>query len=312
MRRKVIQIAESTQLVSLPRKWAILNNIKRGQEVEVKENGDNVQIFADSSPKIEKAQLDVSDFGSMTARSIHALYKKGADEVKLTFNDPSMVALIQEAVGKETVGFEVLEQSPSHCLIRYVSGSLEEFDSVLRRTFLLLLNMAEQTERYLKEENYTQIKNTAFLEEANNRFTTLCRRYLNKVGSGNYSKVGPLYYLVEEVEKLADQYKYMCQHFYKLEGTKIKINQEVHDTFSRANKMLRVFYELFYKFDVNKLLELKDLRNNVLEEAHVLFEKKLTYADYWALHHSLTISNMLFSMAGPYMTLKLGEEINER
>ena len=35
MKRKVIQIAESTQLVSLPRKWALANNIRRGDELEV-------------------------------------------------------------------------------------------------------------------------------------------------------------------------------------------------------------------------------------------------------------------------------------
>ena len=38
MRRKVIQIAESTQLISLPRKWALKYNIKKGEELEIEEN----------------------------------------------------------------------------------------------------------------------------------------------------------------------------------------------------------------------------------------------------------------------------------
>ena len=53
--------------------------------------------------------------------------------------------------------------------------------------------------------------NIAFLEEANNRFTTTCRRLLNKKGYKEYKKLGPLYYMIEELENIADQYKYLCK-----------------------------------------------------------------------------------------------------
>ena len=33
MKRKVIQIAESTQLISLPRRWAMKCNVKKGDEL---------------------------------------------------------------------------------------------------------------------------------------------------------------------------------------------------------------------------------------------------------------------------------------
>jgi len=42
MKRRVIQIADSTQLVSLSRKWAIQRGIKKGDELEVKEEGNRV------------------------------------------------------------------------------------------------------------------------------------------------------------------------------------------------------------------------------------------------------------------------------
>ena len=302
MMRKVIQIAGSTQLVSLPRQWAKAHNIARGQEIDVQEDGDRVIVSTSNTPPIEKVEIDVSELNGMIARFIHALYKRGVDEIKVYFGKPEIMVKIQEAISKEAVGYEVLEQGSGNCTIRYVSGSLEEFDSVLRRTFLLLLTMSEQTYDSLKTTNYPQLKNTAFLEEANNRFTTVCRRHLNKMGTQAHGKIGPLYYIVEELEKIADQYKYICQHFSNLQDKKIMINTDVLNLFEFSNKMLRVFYELFYKFDVDKIVQLKESRDKVVETAHKLFEKRLTHADYWMLHHSIVLANMIFCLVGPYIT----------
>ena len=42
MKRKVIQIADSTQLISLPRKWSLAHGIKKGDELEIT---DDVLLF---------------------------------------------------------------------------------------------------------------------------------------------------------------------------------------------------------------------------------------------------------------------------
>jgi len=305
MKRKVIQIAGSTQLVSLPREWCKSNNVKKGQEIEVLEDGNRVIIIASTEPVVEKTELEISELGDMTARCIHALYKKGIDELRLTFNDASKIKIVQDAIGKEAVGFEILEQGENHCTIKYVSGNLEEFDSVLRRTFLLLLTMTNQAYELLRDGKFEALQNTAFLEEANNRFTTICRRYLNKTGKTFEGKTGPMYYIVEELEKVADQYKYLCQHFHRLKGKNIRLNKSVVKLFSVTNDMLRDFYEIFYKFDTEKLTKIKKNRNFAVDEAHKLFQRNLNYADYWLIYHTLAITNRIFAMTGPLLVLKL-------
>lgn len=305
MKRKVIQIAGSTQLVSLPRQWAKRNNIMRGQEIEVLEDGDRIIVMASSEPVTEKAELDITNLGEMTARCIHALYKRGIDELRVTFDEPSKIKLLQDAIGKEAVGFEILDQGENHCTIKYVSGNLEEFDSVLRRTFLLLLTMTSQAYEFLRDGKYEALQNTAFLEEANNRFTTICRRYLNKSGTNFGGKVGPMYYIVEELEKVADEYKYLCQHFYKLKGKNIKLDKGALKIFETATNSIRIYYELFYKFDIDKLKEIKKIRNSIVDESHRIFQRKLNYADYWLAYHTLEITDKIFSMTGPLLVLKL-------
>ena len=305
MRRKIIQIAGSTQLVSLPRQWAKKHNLKRGQEVEVKEDGNSVIVKASTKPFVETAHLDISNLGDMTRRCIHALYKRGVDELRVTFNNSSDIITVQNAIGTESVGFEILEQSENHCTIKYVSGTLHKFDSILRRTFLLLISMSTQTYGHLKERNFTALRNTAFLEEANNRFTTICRRHLNKSPAEYEQKIGPMYYLLEELEKLADQYKYICQHFSKLKNKSVKIEEPVFTLFKTSNDMLRTYYELFYKFDSQKLVNIKGQRDAILDKGHSLLQKNLNYANNWLIYHALVISSKIFEMTGPLMSLKL-------
>ncbi len=305
MKRKVIQIAGSTQLISLPRQWAKAHNILRGAEIDVLEDGDKIIVSSNGMPSVQVAELDISNLNDMSSRCIRALYKKGVDELKVTFSNPEMAYQVQDAIAKEAVGFEILEQGQNYCVIKYVSGPIEEFDSLLRRIFLLLLNMAEDAVTNLKKGTYVHLKNVAMLEEANNRFTIVCRRALNKKNSAfSFAKLGPIYYIVEELEHVADEYKYICHHFSNLNPS-IKLNKEAIGLFESASKLLRVYYDLFYKFDPAKVVFLRAERNRIVDEAHNLFKKKLSHADYWLVHHSIDISNRAFCLLGPYLVLAL-------
>ena len=305
MKRKVIQIAGSTQLVSLPRQWAKAHNIMRGQEIEVQEDGNKVIISADNVPVVNKVEFNLIGCQSMVTRIVGALYRKGVDELKLVFDDPQLLKEVNEALTKDTVGFEMLEQGNDYCIVKYVAGNIEEFDPIMRRTFLLLNNMADETAEAFKTAQYARLANLALLEESNNRFTTICKRYLNKNRNSTQLPVGPLYHVVEELEKIADQYKYICQHFSNLGKTVMKIDKNVLNTFLLANGMMRTYYELFYKFDKEKILALKTARNKVIEEVHTLFSRKMGHQDYWLTHHSVVLANIVFELVGSCLVINL-------
>ena len=306
MKRKVIQIAGSTQLVSLPRKWAQAHNIQRGQEIDVMEDGNRVIISADNATPIMKMEFNISGCQTMVSRIVGALYRKGVDELKVVYDDPELLKEVDEALNKDTVGFEMLEQGDNYCIIKYVAGGIEEFDSILRRIFLLLNNMCDETAEAFRIGQYAKLSNLALLEESNNRFTTICKRYLNKSRGSIRMEVGPLYHIVEELEKVADQYKYICQHFATLgKNSSIKLDKSVLNTFFLANSMIRSYYELFYKFDKEKILAIKKTRSKVIEDAHAHFNKRLSHADYWLTHHSVVLANIIFELIGSCLVISL-------
>ena len=60
MGRKVIQIADSTQLISIPRAWGRKYNIKKGDELEVVEKDNMLEISTKREDQEMEITLDVS------------------------------------------------------------------------------------------------------------------------------------------------------------------------------------------------------------------------------------------------------------
>ncbi len=302
MKRKVIQIAESTQLISLPRKWAQQFNVKKGDELDVEEQDNRVIISTSNETHLETAELNIDDLEPLTARVIHALYKRGLDEIKIYTKNQQQLEIVQQALGKETVGFEIVEQGTNFCLIKNVSGNIEEFDQLLKRTFLMLITIAEEGLKAIKDRNYDYLRNIALLEESNNRFTTSCRRYLNKKGHSEY-KVGPVYFIVESLENTADQLKYMYTNLSKT-NPKIKISDNIIKLFQEVNNSLNSLFKAFYKYDKKELVNIGSIRLNLVEKFHNYLKKTKTYEELIIIHHLVNIQQMIFNMIGPLIAMK--------
>ena len=306
MKRKVIQIAESTQLISLPRKWSLAHNIKKGDELDVEAKGNQLVISTEKGYAIEKVELNIEGWGVLTQRAVHALYKKGVDEIRLVFSHPQEIETVQKALGKEAVGYEMVEHGNNFCVIRHVSGELEDFDPILRRAFLLLHSMAESTLEAIQKGEFDKLKNIALLEEANNRFTTSCRRFLNKKGYQNQRLVGSLYYIIEDLENLADQYKYLCNYLYQHKDKRIKIRKEILEFFKEVNSMLKLFYEVYYKFDHEKLVAIGTARKDMVAKAYHLFEKSgKNPIEMVMMHHLMVMMQKIFGFIGPLLVMQL-------
>ncbi len=310
MKRKVIQIADSTQLISLPRKWCLANNIKKGDELDIEQQGSKLTVACDTKPQVERAEVNLKEYGILASRHIHALYKRGIDEIRVNYS-PDDIATIQKILSNETVGFEIIEQGKDYCIIKNVSGHLEGFDSVLRRAFLLLLNMGDDCVKALEQKDQGMFKNLILLEQSNNRFTTICRRYLNKHGHDAYDRVGPLYYIIEDIENIADEYKYLCQQFGKLEPEKLKIDKVHIDIYQKLANMIRLYQEAFYKTDNAKLVRVAEIRKEVVEQCHNQLQKAKSFSEFILVHHALVILQKVFNLIGPYFVLAQGRSTHE-
>ncbi|MEK6960683.1 MAG: AbrB/MazE/SpoVT family DNA-binding domain-containing protein [Nanoarchaeota archaeon] len=258
MKRKVIQIADSTQLISLPRKWSIAHSIKKGDELEIEEQGSSLIIRTENYVEFEKAKIFIQSADRFIRRPIYTLYKLGYDEVEVEFSDPSIIPLLlKEAEG--LLGFEVLEQSNKRVIFRNVAQALDtEFDSVLRRVLLTLITMAKDTSDSISTGDLDALAEIAGRERTNNRLTMFCQRMLNKKGYSDHKKVTGLYQLLGFTEMMADDYRDVAIYLHK---NKPKISKDEAAAFKMLADLVDKFNSLFHSHDLGGLIEYKQLKN---------------------------------------------------
>ena len=302
MRRKIVKQGSSTLMVSIPSKWASKFKLKKGDELEIDEKERHLVISTEKEFKNNEIEVNIDNLSPMVLRVIASLYKSGYDKVKITYSESKMINDIQNALKNEISGFEIIEQTKNYCILKKIEeGVSEGFDPILRRTFMLLLTMAEESGQAIKKNDFESLKQLRFLEEVNNRLTTYLRRNLSKYGYNKHNKIQFIYFIIEELERIADQYKYLFD--YLLEKPKLQISKETFDYYSEINLMIRNYYELFYKFDKKLIAKIGNQRKILTKDLNKSLEKGSS--DAVIMHYLITIMNIVFEMIEPYLSLEL-------
>ncbi len=258
IKRSVIQIANSTQLISLPRKWSQKYGVKKGDELEIVENGNKIFISTERSAEAENLEITPPHLKNITERFVTASYRNGCKEVKVAFDkeaNPGLLEYINQKMDDQTIGYEMIKQDKDYCLIKDLSGTAtdEEFENALRRSFLLTTTMSKDILEALKRKDIEELKNMYFRDRSINKFTNYCARQLILKGYKNHKTTIFMYHFIRDFEAMADQYSLMAV-YYSSQPT--KLSKEFLDSLQIANDILAVYYELFYNFDKTKLNEL--------------------------------------------------------
>ena len=177
--------------------------------------------------------------GIILEREIGSLFKKGYDEIKISSDDTALLHGIQDILGYVLVGFEVVWQSKSSCTIRSVAEVQDrEFDAVMNRTLFQLQVMAEGVYDAMRNADMDAIPNLRMMERNNNRYTSFMRRVMNKGRYKDTKNDKLVYAFVEFIEKIADEYKYLCG-FLLESGKRIdKLPAELLELFNEINALI--------------------------------------------------------------------------
>jgi len=247
MQRKIIQIANSTQLVSLPRKWSKKYNLKKGEELNLTEEGNKIIVSTTKDIEGKKTEFDARNLNyHLVQWSVTFFYKAGYDEVLVRFNSPETIRIIQQAL-ENTLGFEVIDQKEDMCRIKNLSRGLEqEFDSSLRRAFHVTLSMATDSLQRIKNKKYDNLKDIIVLENTNNKLINFCERILNTKGYEKQDKTTFIYLIAWVLESIGDDYRDMCKYISN-SGYKKEMNKDIVKYYEQINIAFEQFFELFYE-----------------------------------------------------------------
>ncbi len=273
MKRKVIQLAGKTMVVSLPSKWVKSHNVKKGEEIDIEERGRELLLKTGAEPEVKRAEFDTRGQNErVIAWTSSALYKLGYDEIEFIYDDKRVINQLQQALKDFFVGFVVINQTKSRCTVKNISReSEEEFESTLRRAFLVTITMGENLSDAIKKKDDESVKSLLSLEKTNNQLTAFCERVLKKVGHSMPDKTIFYYVVAWNLEKVCDDYKYICQTLAEGGGT-ASVNKDVAGFLDDVNGFLGGFYELFYRYDAERLLKFSGISKELSKKGNGLFD----------------------------------------
>jgi len=303
MKRKVVKHGSATLTVSLPSKWAKKYGIHAGDELDIKEDMGKLVITTDKGYEtIKECNLNLDVCGPISQSCIGALYKGGADSIRLTFTKPEGMQAVDNSL-RDLLGFEIMHQSNNSCIIKEISTfGQEELSSMLKRTFLLLISISDDSLDSLKQGDKDLLKKIIERDVIVNKFANYCRRIMNKKGVANIKELPMTYYVVEEVENLGDEYKYLCKHI--LENN-IKIdNKEILRIFENLNKLFSDFFKLYFKFNIGKARKLVEEKKKLTKQINKFF-KTAQANDARILDCLHRMAVIVTNMVGPLLTMKM-------
>jgi len=253
IKRKIVLHGPSTLTISLPSNWIKKFNVKKGDELNVEENGRELIINPESSIS-EKKEININALKRVGKSCITSAYRQGYDEIELVYENEHYIETIQDLISKEITGFEVIRQQSNHCIIRDLTGhNKDEFNAALRRIWLLLLDLSNESLNFIEKEEASELKSIRIIDYSINKFTNYCLRILIKKSSYNYKKTPLYYHIIKNLEEIGDKYKDLCI-FHSNNPRKNK--KELIELFKEINSHLNSVYELFYKDDAQKIEKL--------------------------------------------------------
>lgn len=316
MKRSVIQIANSTQLISLPRKWTLQFGIKKGDELEVEEKGNKIEISTEKSRAAENVVLDVSGLDrSSLIYYLRAAYRSGFDLIEVRFNKPlthyyrtnegqKIVSIIHKEVDA-LIGIEIIQQKDNFCLVKSVSNpTFDEFETLFRRVFILYLDALKDFIEAIKDNNFVLVETIEEKHQSITKFVSYCLRLLNKKGFNSQIKNNLYYHTLETIDKLSHILKYSARF---VSSKKLKISKKSIQILQKINDSINIYYNLFYKFDLQRVAQFYENREKTV---HLFYSsiKHINKDEIIILEKMIGIPELIVGLTHVRMAIELSKD----
>ena len=253
MKRKVIQLAGKTLLLSLPIKWVSEYGVKKGDELDIELRGNEILIKTDKGKKLKKTKLEIEECDDEDVKKIAYLYQKGYDEIEIWYKKKEFFDKLRNKLG-DLLGFELIRQGNNYSVIRNITEVHEsELNNLIRRVFLINLDLMKGGVDIIKKNsNFSGLKQLIKLEDSNDRVTDLCKRIINKKGYKKHEDTTLIYVVVRDLEKMADAFADFYKDIIRLNK---KLSKDIIDLFVNVVDYFELYYNLFYKFNKDNIVE---------------------------------------------------------
>lgn len=219
--------------VTLPLDWVKQQRLDKSRAVNLEVVGNKI-VISTSIESSGQVIVDLRKYSHTLLKVLQGLYRKGVNEIKLMNYTSEQLPIIIDIINSRLIGYEIIEQKKDYLLVKDITKeSSEEFEHVVRRIFLLLLELMNAEESEQERINA--------LEKNIKRLVNYGKRVLIKSGHSDYLHIPFYYVLLDLLEKIADESSWVLSIKSLSKSQKSSLKQ-IMDCARKA-------YELYYKFD---------------------------------------------------------------
>ncbi|MDP2906584.1 MAG: AbrB/MazE/SpoVT family DNA-binding domain-containing protein [Nanoarchaeota archaeon] len=305
MKRKAIQMAGKTIVISLPSDWVKKFGIKKGDELELLEKNKKLEISIGRLTELKKIlNLDLSnESDKIIKHTVSILHKIGFDELHIKYKNDSQFKILEEVINSMLLGYEILDKSQNTCLVKSITKIDEaELNNVIKKTFFVILECSRTFVEIIKNESFNKLDEIKDYELKNNKLTNYCHRIINKLHEEQGSELSYCYLILWELENVCDEFKYMA-NFFKTNPKGLKDFKEKLPLVIQTDRLINSYYDLFYKFNSVQLDEFINNCNSAQLSLQNNLNKKLSKEAYFLIFSLLAITTRLKSLVGSVMIL---------
>ncbi len=321
MRRKVIKQGHNTLTITLPSNWTKKLNISAGDELEIEEKHSGLHLTTEKKLNSgKKAEFDITKMDIPTIwKYFMAVYREGYDEVRVYFDSiktldspykfitqhrkspkavkvsrkKSITTSLQGFVDR-FIGYEIVEHGKDYIIVKDLGGiTSKEFDNSLRRVFLLLQQMAEETLEAITTGDLSLLDSMHDIDINLDKFHDYCIRVLNKIGNKDPEKKSLYFTTLYLMEMMGDEFKNIGIHLTQdfPEGK----FQNIKPLARFVKEQIDSYYDLYYKFDEAKIKQISQVDQKTYIDVPKLY-KKANEEEKEVFHHLRMIGRYINSL----------------
>ncbi len=313
MKRKIIKQGHNTLTMTLPSDWTKRFNLGAGVELDLIERDNGLFISTEKNFENKKIVLDISKMDiPIIWKNLMAIYREGYDEVTIKF-DPnvqfespykffsqhrldarykkhrdkiSVPEALQNFINR-FIDFEIVQHGKDYVIAREMGDlTSKEFDNALRRIFLILQQMADETLEAIKTNNRQILEHMHDVDINVDKFHDYCIRILNKVKHKELRKTSILFSVLYFLELIGDEFKTTSHHLLYDFSNKTSL-KNIEPLAEATKNQIDSYYELFYKFDADKLNKLSDIDKTLYMTVSGMYKK--SSEDEKEVYHHLRV-----------------------
>lgn len=265
MKRKIIRLSPTTQVISLPKTWLKKHNLGKGSEVDVTDCDDHLKITSQTMPCSSESTISLKHLTPRLMWStIDAAYVKGHSPITILPGSAEQAQFMTKLV-RYFPGMIITHQQPDKVILSDVGIKDTDLEKNINRLFNLIITLITESSDCCQHKKWESLNRVKYKDYVINSHISYCLRLLNSFSADTLNRSITFTYL-KLLEILADK---LCILFTQISEKKSITTSEL-TLIKRLHPILMKFQRIHSQYSQQRIIEIDKLRTSIAEDAKTM------------------------------------------